>query len=66
MKRVGGLKRQVSTGKKLPRFAGWTNPRSDLLATIRQAVLPMLELQADCYARAIRPAYARRSKACIF
>ena len=57
MKRVGGLKRQVSTGA-VSRFSDGLTP-AQTIAAIRQAVLPMLELQADCYSRVVRPALAQ-------
>jgi polyphosphate kinase len=56
MKRVGGLQRQI--------IRGWTQPSPDgltpqqTLAAIRNAVLPQLKEQAECYANKIRPALA--------
>ncbi len=57
MKRVGGLKRQIAGGAVSVSPDGLT-PRQTI-AAIRQAVLPMLQLQADCYTRAIRPALSQ-------
>ncbi|MDB5329389.1 MAG: polyphosphate kinase [Phycisphaerales bacterium] len=56
MKRVGGLKRQVVAGV-VSRSAEALVP-SQALATIRQAVIPMLERQAQCYTDVLRPALA--------
>src|SRR5208283_1952973 len=53
MKRVGGLKRQVSTGAMARSPDGLTPAQT--IAAIREAVCPMLELQADCYSRVLRP-----------
>lgn len=52
MKRVGGLKRQLAAGTV-------SRPEADTprqaLAAIRQAVAPMLQQQADCYTRQLKP-----------
>ena len=56
MKRVGGLKRQQSAGS-LSRTSDGLTP-GQTLAEIRKTVLPMLDLQADCYQRVIRPLLA--------
>lgn len=58
MKRVGGLKRQVSANVNTLSFDGMTPAQQ--LAAIRQAVLPMLQMQADCIQNDIKPALAQQ------
>ena len=53
MKRVGGLRRQVNAGVLTPTPDGLT-PHQQLTA-IRRSVIPMLEQQAEVFAKAIRP-----------
>jgi polyphosphate kinase len=53
MKRVGGLKRQAASGM-VSRFPDGFTPAQTVTA-IRQAMLPMLQQQADCYTRTLRP-----------
>ncbi len=57
-KRVGGLKRQIDTGLKTRTSDGLT-PEEQLKA-IREAVVPALQTQADCYARVIKPKLAEQ------
>ena len=57
-KRVGGLKRQIDAGL-LTRSPDGLGPH-ETLALIRQTILPMLETQARCYMREIRPALAEQ------
>ncbi len=57
MKRVGGLKRQVVSGIVSRSPDGLTPAQT--LSAIRQAVLPMLQLQADCYTKELRPLLAQ-------
>jgi len=52
-KRVGGLKRQVAARVSKRSPDGQTP--SEQIAAIRQAVLPMLRLQADCFEKVIKP-----------
>lgn len=59
MKRVGGLKRQVSVNVSALSFDGMT-PQQQLTA-IREAVLPMLDLQARCIQEDIRPALVQQN-----
>jgi polyphosphate kinase len=54
MKRVGGFKRQVAAGVAGLSIDGMTPSRQ--LAAIRQAVVPMLRDQAECFKRVILPA----------
>ena len=56
-KRVGGLKRQIDTGVKNRSGDGLTPQKQ--LKGIRQAVLPMLQAQADCYTHVIKPQLAQ-------
>jgi polyphosphate kinase len=56
MKRVGGLKRQVSGGMVAQSPDGLTPAQS--LVAIRGAVEPMLRQQAECYTNLIVPALA--------
>lgn len=57
MKRVGGLKRQMLTNGQ--QIAGAdTVPPAEALAQIRNAVLPMLRVQAEAYKTSIRPQLA--------
>ena len=55
-KRVGGLKRQIAA-KVSHRSPDGLTP-SEQLAAIRQAVLPMLQLQADCFEKVVKPKLA--------
>lgn len=52
-KRVGGLKRQIAAKVSQRSPDGLTS--TEQLAAIRQAVLPMLRLQADCFEKVIKP-----------
>jgi len=52
-KRVGGLKRQIAARVSLRSPDGLTP--SEQIAVIRQAVIPMLRLQADCFEKVIKP-----------
>lgn len=56
-KRVGALKRQVEAGVTV-RGPDGLSP-AEVLAAIRQRVLQMLQVQADCYVNEIRPALAQ-------
>src|SRR3954451_7042223 len=56
MKRLGGLRRQIEAKVVTPTSDGLT-PQQTLTA-IRNAVLPMLAQQADCFVSRIRPAPA--------
>ena len=56
MKRVGGLRRQISVGVVSQTPDGLT-PYQQLIA-IRRAVLPQLIQQAEIFAKAVRPALA--------
>src|SRR4028118_717837 len=56
MKRVGGLKRQVAGGMVAPPPDGLTPAQS--IAAIRNAVVPMLRQQAECYTRTLVPGLA--------
>src|SRR3954463_144230 len=56
MKRLGGLRRQIEAKVVTPTSDGLT-PQQTLTA-IRNAVLPMLAQQADCFVSKIRPALA--------
>ncbi len=57
MKRVGGLRRQITAGVVGQTSNGLT-PQQQLMA-IRQAVLPMLQQQAEIFAKSIRPALSQ-------
>ncbi len=52
-KRVGGLKRQVAARVSMRSPDGLT--AAEQIAMIRQAVIPMLRLQADCFEQVIKP-----------
>lgn len=52
-KRVGGLKRQVAARVSQRSPDGLT--ASEQISAIRQAVMPMLRLQADCFEQVIKP-----------
>ena len=52
-KRVGGLKRQLAAGI-IARTPDGRTPTEQLVA-IRQTVMPMLQQQAECFAKDIRP-----------
>lgn len=54
MKRVGGLKRQVAYGIA-PKSADGQTP-SQQLASIRQAVIPMIHEQDRCFEKILKPA----------
>lgn len=56
MKRVGGLKRQVAAGVTRRSLDGLSPPQQ--LAAIRRAVLPLLEQQAHCFQRELKPCLA--------
>lgn len=56
MKRVGGLRRQVSAGVVTNTVDGLT-PYQQMVA-IRKTVIPMLQAQAECFAKSIRPKLA--------
>lgn len=56
MKRVGGLKRQLAGGSVAQTPDGMTPAQS--IAAIRNAVLPMLRQQAECYTRTLVPGLA--------
>jgi len=55
-KRVGGLKRQIAAGV-LTRSPDGMSPQQQL-AQIRQMVLTMLQQQAECFTREMKPALA--------
>ena len=55
-KRVGGLKRQVVAGVSGRSPDGMT--ASQQLVAIRESVLGMLQIQADCFTESVRPALA--------
>ncbi len=57
-KRVGGLRRQIAAGV-MTRSPDGMSPQ-EALAAIRKMVLEMIEAQADCYQRDIRPALAQQ------
>src|SRR4051794_38859715 len=57
MKRVGGLKRQHASGM-VSRFPDGFTPAQTITA-IRQAALPMLQKQAECYTLSLRPLLAQ-------
>ncbi|HWE02165.1 MAG TPA: polyphosphate kinase 1 [Tepidisphaeraceae bacterium] len=57
MKRVGGLKRQAASGAVVRSPDGWTPLQT--IAAIRQTVLPLLDMQSDCYSRILRPLLAQ-------
>ncbi|QQE13753.1 polyphosphate kinase 1 [Planctomycetota bacterium] len=56
-KRVGGLKRQIGLGINVRTPDGLSS--EDMLALIRDMVLPMIKEQAECYEKIIRPALAK-------
>ena len=56
-KRVGGLKRQLDMGIQSRTPDGLS--AKEQLVLIRDLVLPMLDAQADCFLRVIKPALAR-------
>jgi polyphosphate kinase len=55
-KRVGGLKRQVAARVSKRSPDGLT--ATEQIAAIRQAVMPMLRLQADCFEKVVKPGLA--------
>jgi polyphosphate kinase len=57
-KRVGGLKRQIESKVSLRSPDGLTPPEQ--LAVIREAVIPMLRLQADCFEKIVKPGLAEQ------
>ncbi|MEL7089258.1 MAG: hypothetical protein AAGL98_12600, partial [Planctomycetota bacterium] len=57
-KRVGGLKRQIAAGL-LTRSPDGLTPEQQL-KSIRDAVIPMLQLQAECFTQTVKPALAER------
>ncbi len=58
-KRVGGLKRQLAAKVSHRSPDGLT--AAEQLAAIRQAVLPMLQLQADCFEQVLKPELAEHN-----
>ena len=56
-KRVGGLKRQVAARVSMRSPDGLT--ASEQITVIREAVIPMLRLQADCFEQVIKPGLTR-------
>src|SRR5687768_13512121 len=58
MKRIGALKRQIASGTVTQTPDGLTPAQN--LAAIRQAVLPMLQQQADAFVNVICPALAAK------
>ncbi len=56
-KRVGGLKRQVAARVSMRSPDGLT--AAEQISVIRQAVIPMLRLQADCFEQVIKPELTR-------
>lgn len=58
MKRVGGLKRQLSFGVSSKSADGQTPTQQ--LATIRQTVIPMVQEQDRCFKKALKPALAEQ------
>jgi polyphosphate kinase len=58
MKRIGALKRQIASGTVTQTPDGLTPAQN--LAAIRQAVLPMLQQQADAFVNIICPALAAK------
>src|SRR6478672_2604453 len=58
MKRVGALKRQMLTGALSRTPDGRT--AAEILLALRQALLPMLQNQADCYAKVLKPALTEK------
>lgn len=54
MKRVGGLKRQAASAAAAAQSPDGLTP-TQTLASIRQAVIPMLQRQADCFTNILRP-----------
>jgi polyphosphate kinase len=59
MKRVGGLKRQISYGIS-PKSADGRTPTQQL-ASIRQFVIPMIQSQDKCFAKLLKPALAQEN-----
>ncbi len=57
-KRVGGILRQIAAGVTHRTVDGYA-PR-DLLDAIRARVVEMLQAQAECYTRTVRPALAQQ------
>ncbi|MEM7624970.1 MAG: polyphosphate kinase [Planctomycetota bacterium] len=57
-KRVGGLKRQIAAGLMTRSPDGQTPEQQ--LCSIRDAVIPMLKLQAECFTQTLKPALAER------
>jgi len=55
-KRVGGLKRQLRHNVQVRSIDGLSTKQQ--LKAIRDAVLPMLRAQAECFERAVKPALA--------
>src|SRR4051812_44507499 len=56
MKRVGALRRMISSGVVAASPDGMTPAQT--LAAVRAAIQPMLKLQADCFTRTLCPALA--------
>jgi len=57
-KRVGGLKRQIEAGLMTRTVDGLTPEQQ--LAMIRELVIPMLDEQAKCYAKVVKPALKKK------
>lgn len=57
MKRVGGIKRQAASGA-VSRFQDGRTPLQTVQG-IRNAILPMLEQQAECFSQVLRPLLAQ-------
>ncbi len=57
-KRVGGLKRQIAAGVQTRTIDGLS--AGEQIKMIREAILPMLRAQADCYKKQIKPALAEQ------
>jgi polyphosphate kinase len=57
MKRVGGLKRQISAGVTRVSLDGLTPQQQ--LKLIREKVIPMLQFLSKCYTRSIKPELAQ-------
>ncbi|WP_428387739.1 polyphosphate kinase 1 [Mucisphaera sp.] len=57
-KRVGALKRQIGLGVATRTPDGLTAEQQ--LEAIRNAILPMIEAQADCYTKLVRPQLAEQ------
>ncbi len=58
-KRIGGIKRQIAAGV-ITRSPDGLSPQEQL-AAVRTAVIDMLQEQAECFVRVIRPALTQRN-----